>query len=173
MTDGRRVEVGTTGFEGMVGISAFLDSGPNPFECIVQLAGRGWRISTPAFQAAARPGSVLFRVMQCFVQYRYDQAAQAVACNRLHDVEARCARWLLMTHDRVRQAARFPLTHEFLAIMLGVRRASVSVAAEALRRAGYIDYRRGIVTVTDRGGLETASCECYHTDCADYARLLG
>jgi CRP-like cAMP-binding protein len=173
MANGRRVEVGTTGNEGMVGVPVFLNAATTPFQCFMQVAGAGWRLDVHSFRAAAAPGRALHRIMERYAQYLYDQAAQLVACNRLHGVEERCARWLLMTHDRVGRAERFPLTHEFLAIMLGVRRASVSVAAEALQRAGVIQYRRGNVAVVDRPGLEAASCECYHTDSADYHRLLG
>ena len=173
MDDGRRVEVGTTGFEGMVGLPLFLEAESTPFQTFVQLPGTGWRLPAPAFREAAAPGRALHAILQRFAQYLYDQAAQLVACNRLHSVDQRCARWLLMTHDRVGGAETFPLTHEYLAIMLGVRRASVSTAAEALQEAGRIRYRRGRISVTDRSGLEDASCECYQADRADYQRLLG
>ncbi len=173
MADGRRVEVGTTGFEGMVGLPVFLGAASTPFQCFVQVPGLGWRLAADAFRRAAAPGTALHGVVQPYAQYLFDQAAHSVACNRLHAVDRRCARWLLMTHDRVHRAERFPLTQEFLALMLGVRRASVSVAAEALQDAGLIRYRRGNITVLDRPGLEAAACECYHTDRADYRRLLG
>jgi CRP-like cAMP-binding protein len=173
MANGRRVEVGTTGQEGMVGLPVFLDSGTMPFQCFVQIEGSEWRLPAHAFLRAAAPGRTLHRIVQRYTQYLFDQAARAVACNRLHAVDRRCARWLLMSHDRVGQAERFPLTHEFLAIMLGVRRASVSVTAEALQGAGLIRYRRGIITVVDRPGLEVAACECYQDDRDDYERLLG
>jgi CRP-like cAMP-binding protein len=172
MTTGRRVEVGTTGFDGMVGLPLFLGADTTPFLCVAQIPGAGWGLPVAAFREAAGQRA-LHRIMQRFAQYLYDQAAQSVACNRLHGVHGRCARWLLMTHDRVRLAKRFPLTHAYLAFMLGVRRASVSVAAEALQRAGHIRYSRGSIAVLDRDGLKAASCECYETDRADFHRLLG
>ena len=99
--------------------------------------------------------------------------AQTAACNRLHGIEKRCARWLLMTHDRVGEAERSPLTQEFLAIMLGVRRAGVTVAAGALRDAGLIRYSRGAIRVLDRAGLEAAACECYGVVRRHFDRLLA
>ncbi len=172
MNDGRRVEVGTTGFEGMVGLPVFIGAESTPFQCFVQIPGLGSRIEADAFRRASARGSVLHDIMLPYAQYLFDQAAHSVACNRLHSIDLRCARWLLMTHDRVGEAERFPLTQEFLALMLGVRRASVSVAAEALHKAGPIRYRRGSIMV-DRPGLDAAGCECYHTDRADDHRLLG
>ena len=100
------------------------------------------------------------------------QIAQGSACNRLHPVEARCARWLLMTHDRV-DGDVFPLTHEFLAAMLGVTRPSVSIAAGMLAKAGLIRYMRGVIEVLDRTGLEAASCECYGIIAGEFQRLVG
>jgi CRP-like cAMP-binding protein len=99
-------------------------------------------------------------------------SAQSAACNRAHPIDQRCARWLLMTHDRVGND-RFPLTQEFLAQMLGVRRQSVNTAASILQRAGYISYRRGMITVNDREGLESASCECYRIIRTEFDRLFA
>ncbi|HKG96130.1 MAG TPA: Crp/Fnr family transcriptional regulator [Gemmatimonadaceae bacterium] len=171
LSDGKRIEVGTTGREGLVGLPAFLDADSAPLLCVVQVPGAAQRLSAAALREAAFPGGVLHSLLQRYAQYLFDQAAQSVACNALHRVEKRCARWLLMTHDRA-QSDQFGLTHEFLAAMLAVRRASVSGAAEALQRAGLIQYRRGKVTVVDRLGLERASCECYASDRADFERLL-
>jgi CRP-like cAMP-binding protein len=98
--------------------------------------------------------------------------AQGMVCNRLHSIAQRCARWLLLTHDRV-DADQFPLTQQFLAQMLGVRRASVSAVASKLQKAGLIRYSRGVITVLDRPGLEAAACECYRIIEAEYDRLLG
>ena len=173
MADGRRVEVGTTGFEGMVGLPVFLGAASTPFQCFVQVPGLGWRLDAEAFRRAAAPGTALHSIVQPYAQYMFDQAAQSVACNRLHAVDRRCARWLLMTHDRVHRAERFPLTQEFLALMLGVRRASVSEAAEALQNAGLIRYRRGGIRVLDRPGLEAASCECYGIVRRHFDRVLS
>ena len=173
MTDGRRVEVGTTGHEGMVGLPVFLGAETTPFQCVVQIPGSSWRMRATTLRDLASRSPALRSILQRYTQYLYDQAALSVACNRLHSVDERCARWLLMTHDRVGLASQFALTQEFLAIMLGVRRASVSLAAEALQRDGRIRYHRGSITVVDREGLESASCECYGSDRSDYERLLG
>ena len=108
---------------------------------------------------------------QRYAQALFTQVTQQVACNGLHSVEERCSRWMLLTHDRV-GSDDFPLTQEFLAQMLGVRRASVTVAASALQHAGFIRYYRGRVTVIDREGLEDASCECYRIIRGEFDRLL-
>jgi CRP-like cAMP-binding protein len=173
MKSGARVEVGTVGCEGMIGLPVFLGAESTPTQCFAQIGGSAWRLSAAAFRSVVLAGDALHRILQRYAQYLFDQAAQSVACNRLHAVEARCARWLLMTHDRVGDVPSFPLTHEFLSYMLGVRRASVSIAAESLQRAGLIRYSRGKMTIVDRTGLEAASCECYRTDSADLERLLG
>ena len=173
MADGRRVEVGTTGHEGMVGLPVFLGAETTPFQCVVQIPGSAWRMHAGTLREAVTRSAALRSLLQRYTQYLYDQTAQSVACNRLHSIDERCARWLLMTHDRVGLVDRFALTQEFLAVMLGVRRASVSLAAEALQRDGRIRYHRGSITVVDRAGLESAACECYGSDRADYERLLG
>ena len=172
MGDGEQIEVGTIGLEGMVGVAVFLGGVSSPTVCIAQIPGAAVRIGADAFRAAALPCTRLHSLVQRFAQYQLDQTAQTAACNRLHSVETRCARWLLMTHDRVGDS-RFPLTQEYLAVMLGVRRAGVNVAAGRLQAAGLIRYRRGGVQVLDRGGLESVACECYRTDRSDYRRLLG
>jgi CRP-like cAMP-binding protein len=117
-------------------------------------------------------GGALFPLLLRYAQALQEQTAQSVACNRRHGIDERCARWLLMTHDRV-GADQFPLTQDFLAFMLGVRRASVTVAAGMLQQAGLIRYRRGQIAVRDREGLEAASCECYGIVRRKYAQLLG
>jgi CRP-like cAMP-binding protein len=111
-------------------------------------------------------------VLQRYTQALFMLTAQGVACNRLHAVEARCARWLLMTHDRVR-GDTFPLTHEFLAQMLGVRRARVSEVLARHQQADLVAYQRGMLTVLDRPGLEAAACECYRIIKAEFDRMLG
>ena len=171
---GRRgqVEVATIGREGMVWLDSFFGAATTPLRCFTQLPGAALCLTTDDFAECSREGSALRHVMRCYAQAVVHQMAQTIACNRLHTVEQRCARWLLMTHDRA-AADTFPLTHEFLAAMLGVRRAGVTVAEGKLRRAGLIRYTRGAVTVVDRCGLEAASCECYRTDGDEYARLLG
>ncbi|HEY6085257.1 MAG TPA: helix-turn-helix domain-containing protein [Nitrospira sp.] len=111
-------------------------------------------------------------ILDLYIQALLTQIAQQSACNRAHVMTERCARWILMTHDRV-QEDEFPLTHEFLAYMLGARRASVSVAAGMLTKAGFITSTRGTITVLDRTRLEEASCECYGVISREYNRLLG
>jgi CRP-like cAMP-binding protein len=173
MADGGAVEVGTVGHEGMVGVTAFLEGHASVNETIAQIPGTASRL--PAAQlvkgAGARPA--LRRLLNRYTEAYLTQVAQTAACNRLHAIEARCARWLLMTHDRVRQAEHFPLKQEFLALMLGVRRSGVTVAAGALRDAGLVRYSRGTVRVLDRAGLEAAACECYGIVRRHFDRLLA
>lgn len=160
MADGGMVEVGTIGREGMTGLPAFFGAEISPLPTFVQGAGDFVRLPIAPFHAAAAPGTAHHTLLLRFAHAYYILAAQSAGCNRLHPVEARCARWLLLTQDRVAWAT-FPLSHEFLGYMLGVRRASVTIAMGTLQRAGLITYHRGIVTVVDRPGLEAASCECY------------
>ncbi len=158
---GGMVEVGTIGNEGMVGISVYLDGGGIPSRTFVQVPGDAKRLPAAAFAAGVEKRPELQRILKRYVQAYLIQVAQTAACNRAHSVEERCARWLLMTHDRVGGGHTFPLTHQFLAYMLGVRRAGVTVAAGILQKAGLIHYTRGSITISDRNGLEAASCECY------------
>lgn len=172
MEDGATAEIATVGNEGMVGLPVFLGTGMVPHQAFVQVPGDAFRIEAAAFREEAERWGPMTRIMQRYTQAIFTQVAQSAACNRLHSVEERCARWLLMTHDRV-ISDEFPLTQEFLSQMLGVRRASVSVIARLLQHAGLIRYRRGRVTILDRQGLESASCECYHIISSEYERLLG
>lgn len=172
MSDGRRVEVCTIGNEGTTGVPVFLGASSTRTQCFIQIAGTAKRLSAAAFRDAARDRGALHDILQPYAQYLFDQVAQAVACNRLHALEQRCARWLLMTHDRV-GADQFALTQEFLSFMLGVHRPAVTIAEGALRHAGLIRYSRGKVRVLDRAGLEAAACECYASDRANFDRLLG
>jgi CRP-like cAMP-binding protein len=172
MADGTEVEIGTLGAEGMSGLAVFLGGDEMPTACVVQIGGLAKRISADDLQALSREGGPLRDVLLCYTQYLFDQVAQSVACDRLHTLEQRCARWLLMTYDRV-GAGEFALTHEHLAELLGVRRAGVSVAADALRESGAIDYSRGKMRVLDRERLEAVACECYRVVHEDFDRLLG
>lgn len=173
MKDGTRVEVATIGQDGMASLVAFFGEDTPTTECFVQMSGEGTRMTLAAFREVTLPGRPLYDVMQRFARYEHAQMSQTIACNRLHSVAERCARWLLLTHDRAAAAAEpMSLTHEFIAVMLGVRRASVSLAAEALQRDGLIRYSRGRVVVLDRAGLERAACECYACDRSDLARLF-
>lgn len=170
---GGTVEVGTIGNEGMAGISAFLDGDGLPSRTFAQLAGEVKRMSAAAFAAGFDERPALRKLVLRYTKAYLVQVAQTAACNRGHDIKSRCARWLLMTQDRVDGAPTFELTHQFLAFMLGVRRAGVTVAAGTLKDAGLIRYARGTITVLDREGLEAASCECYSVARTYMQRAVG
>ena len=172
MADGTAIEVGTVGNEGMAGLGVFLGADASVNEMVAQIPGTAGRIESARFVDGAATRPELRRLLNRYTEAYLTQVAQTAACNRLHRIEARCARWLLMTHDRVGEAECFPLTQEYLAIMLGVRRGGVSVAAAALRDAGIIRYSRGAIRVVDRAGLEKAACECYGIVRRHFDRLL-
>ena len=171
-THAGQVEIGTVGNEGLVGISTFLDDGVGLSEALVQIDGRALRLEKHDFQSlvADMPGlqTVLHRYTQAFLSL----AVQSGACNAMHTAEQRCARWLLMMHDRVR-SDRFPLSQETLARMLGVRRPTVTLAAAGLKADGAVHFKRGWVTIASRRILRAYSCECYAIVRAEYRRLLG
>jgi CRP-like cAMP-binding protein len=154
------VEIGTIGNEGFVGLPLLHGVDRLPFRVIVQVEGDAWRLDAVVFRRLVDERPAFRARLLLFAQFYTIQLGQSVACNRLHTVEERCARWLLMTHDRVR-GDHFTLTHEFLAFMLGVRRAGVSVALGVLQRQGMITSSRSHVTVLDRERLEAAACDCY------------
>jgi CRP-like cAMP-binding protein len=172
MADGGAVEVGTVGNEGIAGIASFLEAEPSQNETLAQIPGTARRAPTIAFVDGAHERPALRRLLNRYTEAYLSQVAQTAACNRLHGIEARCARWLLMTHDRVGRVERFALTQEYLGVMLGVRRAGVTVAAGALQDAGLIRYRRGGIQVLDRDGLEAAACECYGIVHRQFDRLV-
>jgi CRP-like cAMP-binding protein len=167
-----RVEVGTVGWEGMTGLSFLHGVDAVPADTIVQVPATARRIPRADFKDELESNPELLLLMHRYAQFWAEQSERSIACNGVHMIESRCARWLLATHDRVGSDV-LPLTQEFLAVMLAVRRASVSVAAESLQRAGLISYSRGKITVRDRKGLEAASCECYSAIQSSYARLLS
>ncbi len=172
MKDGRTVEVGTVGNEGMVGTPVFLGAEESPTRAFSQVPGDALRMRVGAFKAEVSNGGPLQDLVRRYTQAMVNQISQSVACNHLHSVEQRMCRWLLMTHDRV-GGGEFPLTQEFLAQMLGVRRPSVSVVAGILQKAGLIQYHRGRMAILDRPGLEAASCECYEVVRKEFDRLLN
>jgi CRP-like cAMP-binding protein len=172
MRDGLAVEVGTIGNEGMVGTPVLLGADLSPTRAFAQVPGEALRMRTVLFKEEMQNGGPLPDLVRRYTQAMVNQISQSVACNHLHSVGQRMCRWLLMTHDWV-GADEFPLTHEFLAQMLGVRRPSVSVVAGILQKAGLIRYHRGRITVLDRKGLEAASCECYEVVRKESDRLLG
>lgn len=167
------IEVGTVGNEGMVGLSVFLDDGIATSKTFVQVPGSGKQILSSEFVRIVEERPAATRLFNRYTHAFLTSVAQTAACNLTHQLHERCAKWLLMTHDRMEGADTFPLTHEFLSAMLGVRRSGVTVAAGALQDAGFIRYSRGNITVTDRKGLESASCECYCVVRSGFDRLLG
>lgn len=169
---GTSIEVATIGNEGMAGLPLFLGTDRAPGACFSQIPGAAYRMSAAAFRAIVERNELLTRVLHLYTQALMTQISQGTACNRAHSIEQRCARWLLLTHDRVRKD-QFLLNQEFLGQMLGVRRASVSAIAAKLQRARYIHYSRGRITILNRRGLEAASCICYSIIRMEYERLLG
>ena len=172
LADEPPVESATVGYEGMVGIPIVLGAPTTHTQALVQIAGTAARVDSGRFREWLATSDGAFPLFLRYAQVLLEQTAQSVACNRKHAMEERCARWLLATRDRVASDS-FVLTHEFLAAMLGVRRASVTVAAGMLQQAGLIRYSRGRVTVLDRERLEEASCECYRVVRDQHERLLG
>ena len=155
------VEVGTIGNESAVGLVLSLGASTSHSQTLAQIPGDAYRMPAADFRSALET-LPKFRAIIAGCLYAFvTQVSQTAACNRLHGIEQRCARWLLLTHDRVGGASTFPLTHEFLSFMLGVRRAGVTEALGALARSALITSRQGSVTIIDRAGLEAASCECY------------
>ena len=172
-TDGSdNLEMGMVGSEGMLGITLILGVDVAPFHALVQGAGPALRIETAAFLRELKQSPALQRELQRYLYVSMSQLAQTAACNRFHVVEARLARWLLMTQDRA-HSDTFHVTHIFMAFMLGVRRVGITKAANSLQRQNLIRYHRGNITVLDRAGLETASCGCYRAGRETYARILG
>ena len=166
-----QLEVAMAGREGMFGISLVLDINESPLLALVQGAGSAFRLNAVSFQALLLKCPVLHHRLKRYVYVMMHQIARSAACNHFHRIEARLARWLLMTQDRA-GSDQLHLTHEFLAMMLGVRRAGITLAAISLQTRELISYQRGEVTVLDRPGLIEAACECYGEDCALYARIL-
>jgi CRP-like cAMP-binding protein len=170
--DAAGLEVGLIGNEGMFGIPLALGVDRSSVRAVVQGAGPALRMDASAFLAELARDEALHRVIDRYAFVHLSQLAQTAGCNRYHVVEARLARWLLMTQDRV-HADDFHVTQEFLALMLGVRRVGVTRAAQSLQHLGLIHYSRGNITVLDRRGLKAAACGCYKADREVYARAFG
>ena len=160
MTDADDVEAMTIGNEGVIGIAVILGVASSTMEALCQIPGRALKVPTRAVLEEIRRTASVNRLLLRYAEAMMVQLAQHAACNRTHSIEQRCARWLLMTRDRV-ASDEFPLTQQFLAEMLGVRRATVTMIAGALHKAGLIDYSRGRIRIVDGRGLERVACECY------------
>jgi CRP-like cAMP-binding protein len=170
--DQTNLEVGLTGNEGMLGITLILGIDVAPFRALVQGAGSAFRITTALFRQQLAQSPALQQLLKRYLYVSIKQLAQNGACTRFHVVEARLARWLLMTEDRA-HSQHFYITHVFLAYILGVRRVGVTRAASSLQKQNLIRYQRGDVTILDRAGLEAVSCKCYLADKAIYQKILG
>ena len=163
LQDGGMVEVATIGREGMVGVSAVLDGGRVPSCAMVQAeTATCYRLTVDALRRETDRHGALYDLLTHYSHALMGFVMQSTACNAVHTIEQRLARWLLLAHDRVGRD-EFPLTQEFVAMMLGASRPTVTIVAGTLQKAGLITYHRGLVTVVDREGLEGASCECYRT----------
>jgi CRP-like cAMP-binding protein len=157
------LEVGMAGREAMLGAELLLGSAKAPWRAVVQGAGHSWRIGAQALRRECATSPALLKAVQTSLLVRLHQQALASACERFHMIGPRLARWLLMSQDRA-QSDRFHVTHEGMALMLGVRRVGVTVAASALQNSGLIRYHRGELTVLDRDALEARACTCYAAD---------
>jgi CRP-like cAMP-binding protein len=160
MKDGRTAEAGIVGNEGFTGTPAAVGLSTSPLQAVVQITGDGFRVETAALQNTLKSTRHLQLMLSRYAVVQGMLVAQTAACNRLHDVKQRLARWLLMTQDRV-DSESLPITHDFLATMLGTDRPTVSLAAGALQRKKIIEYTRGAVKIVNRKKLEDSACECY------------
>jgi CRP-like cAMP-binding protein len=172
MSDGSEVEVGMVGREGMLGLPLVLGTDTAPLKALVQVPDGALRLRADLFMQELERGEGLRRLLLRYAQAFFVQTAVTAACNRLHPLGGRLARWLLTTKDRA-QSNELPLTQEFLGVMLGVRRAGISESCSALEQAELIERHRGRISIADPQGLERAACECYGVVRREYDRLLG
>ena len=171
MASGDAAESGTVGRDGFVGVPVALGVDSAPFDTIVQVPGRALRMTAARFRECLQISPGIRALVERHIEAILVQSFQSTACNRLHPLMQRCCRWLLLTDDRV-GGVEFRLTHDLLAVMVGVRRPSVTVAVQQLERMGLLAYTRGRFTITDRAGLEAQSCECYAVVEEHLARLF-
>lgn len=171
-TEGSPIEVGTVGKEGFVGIPILLGAEISDRKLFSQVPGHGWSMATEDFRVALNETIELRELCQRFTLTMINQISQTAACNRLHSIEERCARWLLLAHDRDKSRT-VDLTQEFLSMMLGVRRSGVNIAVKMLQKAGLIEHGRGFVRVVDRVGMEEVSCGCYEEVKQYFQQTMG
>jgi CRP-like cAMP-binding protein len=169
--NGHGLEVGMAGREGMLGVHLALGVSREPLKALVQGAGVAWRMAAAPFSAELARSTPLRELLHRYLYVLMVQRAASEACLRFHEIGPRLARWLLMSQDRARVDS-FPMTQEFLATMLGVRRVGITAAAGELSRRGLITYHRGELTVLDRAGLQSAACGCYAADLASYRQTM-
>lgn len=169
---GESVEVCVVEFEGMAGISAVLGVDRSPYEAMVQIPDGGTRMNVRVLREEFKRAGALHHLLLRYTQGLLLQTSQIAACNRLHSVSERLARWLLMSYDRC-VCEDLPFTHEFLSLMLGVRRAGVTEAAVILQTDGYINYHRGHIRIIDREGLAQYACDCYSIVKEEFDLLVG
>jgi CRP-like cAMP-binding protein len=172
LEDGDAAEVGMIGFEGVIGLPLLFGTDRSSVEAMVQSAGSATQLPAEIFQQVCEERPTLRALMLRYAMAFNVQVMMTAACNGRHLVEQRLARWLMMAHDRT-DGDEFAMTHEFLSMMLAVRRAGITVAAGSLQRAGYIRYEQGRIRVADRHGLETAACECHTIVRRETERLMG
>ncbi len=170
MEDGSQIEVGLTGREGMTGVPLGFTSAPSTLDVYVQVTGHALRLSFADLVSVVTP--VAMGPFWAYAESLTGTLSQYAACNRLHTLDERFARWLVMAHDRI-SGDNIALTHEFLGLMLGVRRAGVSLAAKTFQNAGLIDYRHGQITIRDRASLQAVACECYDRVEDRFTTLMG
>jgi CRP-like cAMP-binding protein len=171
LMNGSMIGVGMIGMEGMVGVPALLGDEISAQQVIVQVPGTALRMKAAVCKAAFDESAAIRGILLRFAAARLNFSAQTAACNRVHSMKQRCARWLLMSRDRI-QSDIMPMTHEFLSSILGVRRTGVTAVAGELQRSGLIRYCRGQVVIVDHPGLEATACECYRIDHARFEQRL-
>lgn len=171
MQDGSQIEIGTIGREGMSAFPLLMGGTTTANVCYCQVRGRAIRIPADFFRDLAASDKAFRQHLDRYLQAYVNMLGQLAACNRLHSINERCSRWLLMTRDRV-DSDDVPLTQEFLAMMLGTGRSGVAIAAATLQKAGFIKYSHGIIKILNRPGLEESACECYEVARAQFDGLL-
>lgn len=169
---GEAAEIGLYGFDGLIGMPVVLGTDRSPHKLLMQIGGDGWRMDADALRAAMRQSMSLHALLLRYIQFFLIQVAQTSVSNALHSVEERLARWILMSHDRM-DGDDIPLTHDYFALMLAVRRPSVTTSLHVLEGGGYIRSTRGNVRIRDRAGLEEFAGAAYGIPEAEYERLVG